>query len=80
MKSSDKLNKKIYDQIAEEFGVNPKVVEQVVKSQWILLKREIENDDCWGKISFRFWGKFTVQPSRQKQVKDKPLKKITKYE
>ena len=77
MKSAERLNQSIYEQVAKEFGVDKRVCEAIVRSQFRLVKEEIERDDCWGDIQLFFFGNFTVQPTKAAKVKDMPLTKIT---
>lgn len=61
--------KVLAENIAKETGLDPDIVEKVIRSEFKLVRDEIRSGD-WNPVKLQYLGKFAVKPNRMKYVEE----------
>lgn len=77
MKSTEKLNQSIYEELSKKFGIDKRICEHIMRCQFKLVKEEIERPDCWGDVTLYFFGTFSLVKSQREKTADFPVVKLT---
>ena len=64
------INNKLFDAVSEETGIDRRIVEVVIKSQFSFVKSVMESDD-WKPILLHYWGTYFPRMNKIEERKQR---------